>query len=252
MAYREASQADVAFFREHGWIAVEDVIPQSDLDELERRCDTLLEDKERYAFDWAWDAKEDRTTRSFRIVQSSPSLVWPEISDQPYRKWLVGFGSALMGVEVDFWYDQFLGKPPGKSVPTYWHQDEAYWSRNLRNAGITCWMPMIDVNEQNGCMHFVDGGHIGDVLPHRGVEGMQSDILVCEPDLAKALACPIKRGSVTFHHSNMPHMTTSNTSQNWRKAVTNHLKAKTVDSDGEHYPWREYVDQRTGERRKLR
>src|SRR6516165_11275365 len=34
------------------------------------------------------------------------------------------FGSALIGSEVEFWYDQFLAKPPRDGAPTYWHQDE--------------------------------------------------------------------------------------------------------------------------------
>src|SRR5262252_2059066 len=76
-------------------------IPQADLDELERHCDQLLSEKERLAFDWAWDVREDRDKRSFRIVQSSPSIVWKDIADQPYRKWLVAFASTLMNLKLD-------------------------------------------------------------------------------------------------------------------------------------------------------
>ena len=124
------------------------------------------------------------TKRSFRIVQSSPSFVWKDIRDQPYRKWLVAFGAALMGMELAFWYDQFLGKPPGKSVPTYWHQDEAYWGRNLYDKGVTGWIPLQDVDAVNGCMHFIDGGHRLGVLPHHAVEGVQSDLITCDVDEA--------------------------------------------------------------------
>ena len=74
------------------------------------------------------------------------------------------FGSALIGSEVEFWYDQFLAKPPRDGAPTYWHQDEAYWGRNLFDRGITCWMPLQDVDERNGCMHFIDRGHQNGVL----------------------------------------------------------------------------------------
>ena len=81
MPYPTASPAQTAFFDEHGWLVVEDAIPQADLDELERYCDLILEKKEEIAFDWAWDAKEDRDKRSFRIVQSSPSFVWKSPND---------------------------------------------------------------------------------------------------------------------------------------------------------------------------
>ena len=248
MPYPTATPEQIAFYDDHGWLVVEDAIPGADLDELERHCDMILADKEKLAFDWAWDAKEKREDRSFRIVQSSPSFVWKEVRDQPYRKWLVAFGSALSGLKLEFWYDQFLGKPPGRSVPTYWHQDEGYWGRNLRNKGATCWIPLQDVDARNGCMHFIDGGHRGEVLEHHAVEGMASDLLTCAPDESRMVVCPIARGSVTFHHSNMPHMTTANTSDHWRKAVTNHMQAQGAGGEGDHYPWKFYVNQRTGEK----
>jgi hypothetical protein len=250
MSYPEPSQAHLDFFNKHGWLVVEDAIARADLDELERHCDSILSDKEKLAFDWAWDVNESKDERSFRIVQASPTLVWTEIATQAYRKWLVAFGSALMGQNLEFWYDQFLGKPPGKSVPTYWHQDEGYWGRNLDDKGVTCWIPLHDVDAGNGCMHFIDGGHHDGVLAHHLVEGMQSDLLTCdtEVDERRTVVCPIERGSVTFHHSKTPHMTTANTSRRWRKAVSNHMQAVGAGGEGGHYPWKIYVNQRTGQR----
>jgi phytanoyl-CoA hydroxylase len=248
MPYPEASGEQITAFGEHGWLVVADAIPQPDLDELERHCERLLEEKERFANDWAWDAKEKREDRSFRIVQSSPSFVWREIRDAAYRKWLVAFGSSLMNRKLEFWYDQFLAKPPGRSVPTYWHQDEAYWGKNLDDRGITCWIPLQNVDPSNGCMHFIDGGHKLGVLPHHLVEGVASDLITCDVDESRMVICPIARGCVTFHHSKTPHMTTANTSETWRKAVTNHMQEIGAGGEGGHYPWKIYVNQRTGER----
>jgi phytanoyl-CoA hydroxylase len=248
MSYPDASADEIGFYREHGWLVVRDAIAPDDLDEIERRCEILIDQKERFANDWAWSDKEDLKDRSFRIVQSSPSFVWKEIADQPYRQWLKRFGDALMGLELAFWYDQFLAKPPGTSTPTYWHQDEAYWGRNLFDRGVTGWIPLQDVDVGNGCMHFIDRGHLGGVLPHRLVDGVQSDLLVCEPDESRLVICPIARGDVTFHHSKTPHMTTANTSQGWRKAVTNHMQQVGAGGEGDHYPWKITVNQRTGER----
>jgi phytanoyl-CoA hydroxylase len=248
MAYPEATDAHLKFFEEHGWLVVEDAIPDADIDALEAHCEDIMNDKQKYANDWAWDSKESRENRSFRIVQSSPSFVWKDIREQAYRKWLVAFGSSLMRRNLEFWYDQFLAKPPGKSVPTYWHQDEGYWGRNLEDRGVTGWIPLQDVSAENGCMHFIDGGHKLGVLPHHLVEGMQSDLLTCDVDESKTIVCPIRRGSVTFHHSKTPHMTTANLSKGWRKAVTNHMQEIGAGGEGDHYPWKITVNQRTGER----
>lgn len=248
MTYPIATADQIAFFNAHGYLVVEDAIPRADLDELETRCQRLIDEKERLANDWAWDAKETRDQRSFKIIQSSPSFVWKEIKETTYRQWLTVYATALMGRPMDFWYDQFLAKPPGRSVPTYWHQDEGYWGRNLDDKGVTGWIPLQDVDAGNGCLHFIDRGHLDGVLSHRLVEGVQSDLLTCPVDEARTVVCPIRRGDVTFHHSKTPHMTTANTSKAWRKAVTNHFQAVGAGGEGDHYPWKVLVNQRTGER----
>ena len=43
-------------------------------------------------------------------------------------------------------------------------------------------------------------------------------------------------------------MTTANTSGSWRRILTQHLKAVGVAGEGDHYPWKVYVNQITGER----
>jgi len=248
MTYPAPTTEQLDFFAEHGWLVVGEAIPLAEVDLIERHCQRIIDEKEKLAYDWAWDAKEAREDRSFRIIQGHPTRIWPEIAEQAYRKWLVAFGSALMRQDLEFWYDQFLAKPPERSVPTYWHQDEGYWGRNLDDKGVTCWIPLQDVDAANGCMHFIDRGHLDGVLTHRLVEGVQSDLLTCDVDEARTVVCPIGCGDVTFHHSKTPHMTTANTSDRYRKAVTNHLQRVGQGGEGDHYPWKIYVNQRTGER----
>ena len=249
MAYPRATEQDVAFFAEHGYIVVENAIDPTDLNELVQHCDEILAKKETMAYDWAWEKGTPRDKREFKIVQASPTRYWPELNDSRFRKWAIEFASALLGKPLEFWYDQFLAKPPGKSAPTMWHQDEGYWGRNLDERGITCWMPFHDVDVSNGCMHFIDGGHKLGVLEHHQPDHVQSDLLTCTlPNEAKVVACPIKLGSVTFHHGKTPHMTTANTTNAWRRILTQHLRVVGTGGEGDHYPWKVYVNQFTGER----
>ena len=78
---------------------------------------------------------------------------------------------------------------------------------------------------------------------------MASDLLVCEiPESSDVIVCPVEEGSVTFHHSRTPHMTTPNSSDSWRLALTQHFcspASKSVPVD--NYPWRVKVSQQTGE-----
>lgn len=246
MRYRPATAEDIGFFEEHGWIVVADVIDPDDLVRLQARCDEIMANKETMAYDWAWSKDEDRSRREFRILQASPSWDSDEFDRAPFRTWATEFASALMGAPIEFWYDQFLAKPAGTSVPTEWHQDEAYWGRNLADKGITCWMPFHDVDESSGCMHFIDRGHKDGVLQHERPEHVQSDLLTCHPDERRAVACPVTLGSVTFHHSKTPHMTTANTTLPWRRVLTQHLREVGAPEEGDHYPWKVYVDQFSG------
>jgi hypothetical protein len=248
MPYPPCSEREIAFFAAHGWLVLEDAVDPADLEEFGRRCQPILDKKHKLAFDWAWEKGTSREERAFKIVQGSPTLVWPAIAETRARRWMIEFASALLGRPLEFWYDQFLAKPPREGAPTYWHQDEAYWGRNLDERGITCWLPLHDVDQRNGCMHFVDRGHRDGVLPHRQPEHVQSDLLFCEPDLSRAVACPIRAGSVTFHHGKTPHMTPANASDAWRRAVTTHMRVVGSEGEGDHYPWKVYVNQLTGVR----
>jgi phytanoyl-CoA hydroxylase len=246
--YPAPTNEHVAFFEAHGWIVVEDAIDPGDLTMLEDRCERILDDRDTLAKDWAWDLDTPREQREFLILQANPTRHFPEIARERFRMWATEFASGLMRRDMEFWYDQFIAKPPRKGATTYWHQDEGYWGRNLDDAGITCWMPFHDVDERNGCMHFIDRGHRDGVLEHRQPDNIASDLLYCEPDESRAIARPISLGSVTFHHSKTPHMTPPNRTEEWRKILTQHFKATSVEGEGGHYAWKVYVNQQTGER----
>ena len=136
MSYPTASPAHVDFFREHGWIVVKDAVEPADLATIEARCQEIIEKREHMAFDWAWE--EGDATR--RAGVQDPAVEPDDVLARAQRRrasarWAVEFGSALLGREVEFWYDQFLAKPPGHSAATRWHQDEGYWGRNLDDTG---------------------------------------------------------------------------------------------------------------------
>ena len=52
---------------------------------------------------------------------------------------------------------------------------------------------------------------------------------------------------MTFHHSKTPHMTTGNETDAWRRILTQHLKVEGTEGEGDHYPWKIWVNQFTDE-----
>ena len=88
MTYPIATLEQIEFYREHGWLAVELAIPHADLDELARRCESIIDEKETLANDWAWDAKESTCATAACISSivaiakvSSPTAVSRAISN---------------------------------------------------------------------------------------------------------------------------------------------------------------------------
>jgi len=249
MHYPPANQQQIEQYQRDGFIIVENVVSEADMERLREVARSLIEKRNEVANDWDWRKGEDKKARTFRIVQCAVGHNFPWVKESRLRTWAAEFSTALMGQEMLFWYDQFLGKPPGLGAPTPWHQDEAYWGRGLFDRGITCWMSFHDVDTRNGCMHFVPGGHRMGVIEHFNPPEMASDLLVCAlPPGVEGFAYPLKADSVTFHHSKMPHMTTGNTSDAWRQTMAQHFSAPGCQGEREAYPWRVHVDQKTGQR----
>src|SRR5262245_34832298 len=103
MPYPTASAAHIETFWRDGYLVGPDAIEPNDLDLLQSVCDSLLENKEKMAFDWAWEAGTDKANRAFKIVQTSPSLTHKQqLSTEKFRVWATDFASSLLGKGVEF------------------------------------------------------------------------------------------------------------------------------------------------------
>ena len=243
--YPPATDAQVRRFETDGFLVVEDVIAPDERAALRRMGEEMVGRPRDHARDWDWRRDEPLEGRQFRIVQSPVDRDYPWLVESRFRAWAAAFGAALMRQPMAFWYEQFLGKPPGIGAPTPWHQDEAYWGRSYANGGVTCWTAFHRVGPENGCMHFVRGAH-HQVREHHRPPEMASDLLVCEVAADEEIVeVPLDEGSVTFHHSAMPHMATGNQSDEWRLALTQHFRNPACAArPKDHYPWRVIVSQR--------
>jgi phytanoyl-CoA hydroxylase len=249
MPYPAPTAQQIARFQDDGFLVVTAVIDAEESHALARLGEEMVRRPREGTNDWDWRRGESIDQRAYRIVQSGVDHLFPWLRGSRFRAWAAQFGAALMQQEIEFWYEQFLGKPPGTGAPTPWHQDEGYWGRSLKDRGVTCWTAFHSVGPENGCMHFVRGGHRR-LLEHANPPEMASDLLVCAiPEGSEVIACPIDAGSVTFHHSATPHMTTPNSSDRWRLSLAQHFRNPLCkDLPEDNYPWRVQVSQRTGER----
>jgi len=157
-----------------------------------------------------------------------PSSAHPTFDRNVVVRDAIHIGRQLFGTdEVHRSFDMLIYKPPGHPHETPWHQDMAYSGRPTAAAGtpialesIQVWVALDDVDEENGCMHFVPGRHRDPLLEHRVASGdPESDgrlLEVVDPardlDLATVVAAPLRAGGCTMHTQGTPHQTPPNRS----------------------------------------
>jgi ectoine hydroxylase-related dioxygenase (phytanoyl-CoA dioxygenase family) len=109
--------------------------------------------------------------------------------------------AELMGVDgVRLYHDQALFKEPdGGRTP--WHQDQFYWPFESGDT-ITMWMPLVDLPDDVGSMHFAAGSHrIGHVSGESISDESDREItaLIAERGLDVETHGPLRAGDATFH-----------------------------------------------------
>lgn len=104
---------------------------------------------------------------------------------------------------------QYFNKPPGIGQPTPPHQDGYYFHLDPCEA-VTGWLALEDVDDENGCIHYVRGSHRGTGFrPHgfSGVLGFSQGMtdFGTDADKADTVAFPGGPGTFLMHHARTIH-----------------------------------------------
>ena len=167
---------------------------------------------------------------AWRIRPAFHDLLWNPAVTMP--------ASQLLGGPVRFWHDQLFCKPAHHGGVVAWHQDYSYWTRTEPMAHLTCWIPLDDADESNGCIQYVPGSHRWDLLPITGLAGdMEAIREVLSPEQFEALMDPVpvvaKRGEAAFHHPLTVHGSLGSTSDRQRRVAVLNLVLDGVRSEAD-------------------
>jgi ectoine hydroxylase-related dioxygenase (phytanoyl-CoA dioxygenase family) len=199
------SPEEVAFFRENGYLVVERLTTNEELEWLEEVLEDVVAKREALGGDGA-------TLEQYAF----PEIAAPDLLRTAYRRNARSFVAALLAVpekELSSW-GHLVRKPAehGHEVP--WHQDEAYWDPRREYRATAAWLPLHEVTVERGCMHFIPGSHHGEELVnHAHIEaGSRLSLLQATGvDRSRAVACPLLAGGATFHHQRTLHYSGPNT-----------------------------------------
>lgn len=121
----------------------------------------------------------------------------------------------LLGEKMAKRQVEYFNKPAGIGKPTPPHQDCYYFMLTPPQA-ITFWIPLEDVDEENGCLCYVAGSHRKGMRPHgktstlgfsQGITDFGTD-----EDRDHEVAMPVKAGDVLVHHGMTIHRAGGNNS----------------------------------------
>lgn len=128
---------------------------------------------------------------------------------------LAGLCVDLVGPDTNLYWDQAVYKKPEKPRRFPWHQDNGYGYVEPQQY-LTCWVPLTDATEQNGCPRVAVGLHRRGTLAHRYVDPLGYECFAEPPTDVHVAEAPV--GSIVVFSSLTPHLTGPNTTRDVRKA----------------------------------
>jgi ectoine hydroxylase-related dioxygenase (phytanoyl-CoA dioxygenase family) len=204
------SELQCAWFREHGFLALDRITSPDEVDRLRTIFERLFEHRagrdRGLQYDMAGTDEDDKPAGLPQIM--CPSKLEPELLKTEFMDNARSIARQIIGPEADFVFDHALLKPAHHGTITPWHQDEAFSDPQWDLNQVSFWMPLQPATADNGCLHFIGGSHRGDVLPHRPYQNdPRIHALECYQgfDPIEEVVCPLPAGGATLHHSRTLH-----------------------------------------------
>jgi ectoine hydroxylase-related dioxygenase (phytanoyl-CoA dioxygenase family) len=153
-----------------------------------------------------------------KVLDAVESLIGPEIFSNPV-------------------YNARPKVPKVAAGAVPWHQDKSYWPDASANPVITVWIPIVDANLVNGCLHIWPRTHKKKVLSfHAETYSGTGFTEIDEIHLKKlqSVPLPVAAGSAILFNDRCVHMSTPNNSQNVRWSVDLRYQPTSQDPMPQH------------------
>lgn len=226
-------RSQVDFFNEKGYLLVENLLSQREIEEYRNLYEDFLSDKiesSRYRGDLAGQSDEPGEKPAVeRITQIMvPSRIFPGLTEKTLHRSSLAIARQLLGEDLDLDFDMLIDKAPFTNAKTPWHQDCAYWISMPDTRAVSCWVALDETKKENGCMWYIPGSHLSPVRPHKP-SAKGGGALMCEASEEEGVALEISPGSCVFHHGATLHYSRGNSTATRRRAfITNFRPEKMI------------------------
>ena len=222
--------AAVAFYREHGYLAVTTALTPDEVAESAATLDDLITGKrtgeaqvmyERAAMEAGVENLTDDQKRAMVRKLAFHGETGMACGLPVLHAGLMRVVRMLMGGrEPKPFQIMALLKPPRGGREKPWHQDHAYFNLNVDDRIVGVWIALDEATVENGCMQLLDGGHKLGPIHH----WKRRDWQICDTEVMgkPSVAAPLPPGGALFFDSLLPHGTPTNHSPTGRRAMQFH------------------------------
>ncbi|WP_321787931.1 phytanoyl-CoA dioxygenase family protein [Burkholderia pyrrocinia] len=231
-------------FHRDGFAVINRLIGASEIEFLREIGHRLLSSRTGYAQGMMFDfyPESDGCNSAPQLLQLHwASYFERRLSKLRVRRHAFDIAKALLGPDVRFAGDSFFLKQSHTHTLTPWHQDDAFTDARIDHREVNFWIPLQAVSVDNGCMQFIPGSHLYDVLPHTPLGGdVTAHGLECvgEFDRTCAVPCPLMPGDCTVHAGRTLHAAGPNRSNEPRYAYALNFRLPRRRSNSVvNFPW---------------
>ena len=214
------TQQQIAFYHKHGYLGVENVLSQCEVDDLRRVTDVFVEKSREVAEHTAvFDLEPGHTPEDPKLRRLKSPIEQHEVyRNTLHHEKILAMVSQLIGYGLRCNGNKLNMKQPGYGSPVEWHQDWAFYPHtndDLLAVGVV----IDDMTEENGPLLVIPGSHKGPVYDHH-LNGHFCGA-VTDPTFSDKGTTPVmvKAGGITIHHVRMLHGSVSNTSDKPRRLL---------------------------------
>ena len=223
------SEQDISFYRDQGYLLVEDVLPEEEVSALRRVIDEWVERSRSVSVnDDFHDLEDSHTTAVPRVRRfKDPDLHHPEFHALTSNPAVVQALEALWGgAGVRFDKSKLNMKLDSGGAAVEWHQDWAFYPHTNDDLAAVGFM-IDDMTLENGPMMVIPGSHRGPVYSHHADGVFCGAVSVGDEgiDTGKAVKLTGKAGSITIHHVRMLHASAPNNSNRPRRFLLHQYTA---------------------------
>jgi len=225
----DLSNEQIDFYRENGYVIVEDFLNAEELEHWRRTVTQAIQERNGLKM----PGKEVRLGDDDGINEDA--AYFNNVFDQLLNLWQTSeemkklmvderigkMAADLAGVDgIRIWHDQALIKRPWAN-PTSWHLDTPFWSFSDRQA-LSIWVALDDATLENGCLFFIPGSHKTTTFENAGIGKNMGGIFEVYPEFkqTKSHAAAMKAGSCSFHNGLTIHGAHANMTPGFRRAMT--------------------------------